>query len=104
MLLDIVKQSHESHDKKILPPPPPTSPTINLTLEYLTYVCDLEQDTLKQSCQWTKKRMGEPKCEVHRHLMLTVVQYALAKGWNKPFKLKGYTCCELMLHTRKEVF
>ena len=40
----------------------------------------------------------------HQHLMLTVVQYALDKGWNKPFKLKGYTCRELMLHTRKEIF
>ena len=36
--------------------------------------------------------------------MLTVVQYALDKGWNKPFKLKCYTYCELMLHTRKERF
>ena len=89
---------------KIFPPPPPTSPTINLTLEYLAYVCDLEKNTLKQPYQWTKKRKGEPKCEVHGHLMLTVVQYALDKGWNKPFKLKCYTYCELMLHTRKERF
>ena len=80
MLLDIVKQSHESHNKIILPPPPPTGPIISLTHEYLAYFCDLEQDTLKQSCQWKKKREGEPKCEVHCHLMLIIAKYASDKG------------------------
>ena len=80
ILPDIVKQSHESHDKIILPPPPPTSPTINLTREYLAYVWDIEQDTLKQSCQWTRKRKGAAKCEVHRHLMFTIAKYASDKG------------------------